>query len=161
MKTLLLARHAKSSWEQSGVSDHDRPLNHRGRRDAPDMGRRLAERGIVPDVIVTSTALRARTTAGLFAEALRYDAERIVTDERLYGASVDEVLGVIRELGDEVSCAMVIGHNPETESLAHRFAHEIRDLPTCAVAEFTFDVDSWRGPRGAPTGSAHGLTARP
>ena len=144
MKTLLLARHAKSSWEQTGVSDHDRPLNHRGRRDAPDMARRLAERGIVPDVIVTSTAVRARSTAALFADALGFDAARITPDERLYGASVDEVLAVVREFADDVSCALVIGHNPETESLAHRFAGEIRDMPTGAVAEFTFDVDDWQ-----------------
>lgn len=143
MKTLLLVRHAKSSWEQTGVADHDRPLNHRGRRDAPDMGRRLAERGVAPDVLLTSTAVRARSTAALIADALGFDQARITADERLYGASVDEVLAVIRELADDVSCAIVIGHNPETESLAHRFAGEIRDMPTSAVAEFTFDVDAW------------------
>ena len=144
MKTLLLVRHAKSSWEQSGVTDHDRPLNHRGRRDAPDMGRRLAERGVAPDVILSSTALRARTTAELMAAALGFGADRIVADERLYGASDDEVLGVIRELGDDVGSAMVVGHNPETASLAHRFSDEIGEMPTCAVAEFTFDIDAWR-----------------
>ncbi|MDQ0893683.1 SixA phosphatase family protein [Agromyces ramosus] len=143
MKTLLLVRHAKSSWEQTGVSDHERPLNHRGRRDAPDMGRRLAERGVAPDVLLTSTAVRARSTAALIADALGFDQARITADERLYGASVDEVLAVIRELADDDSCAIVVGHNPETESLAHRFAGEIRDLPTGAVAEFTFDVDAW------------------
>jgi phosphohistidine phosphatase len=143
MKTLLLVRHAKSSWDQSGVSDHDRPLNHRGRRDAPDMGRRLAARGVAPDVILSSSAVRARTTAELIAEALGFGADRVGIDERLYAASVDEVLTVIGELGDDVSTAMVVGHNPETASLAHRFSDEIGEMPTCAVAEFTFDVDSW------------------
>ena len=143
MKTLLLVRHAKSSWEHPGVSDHDRPLNDRGLRDAPAMGRRLAERGVAPDVILSSTAVRARTTAELIAHALEFGAARVITDERLYGASADEVLRVIGELDDEVVCAMVIGHNPETASLAHQFSDEIHEMPTSAVAEFTFDVDAW------------------
>jgi phosphohistidine phosphatase len=144
MKTLLLIRHAKSSWEHDGVSDHDRPLNDRGLRDAPMMGRRLAERGVVPDVILSSTALRARATAKLIADVLGYGAARVVTDERLYAASADEVLEVVGALDDDVSCAAVVGHNPETASLAHQFSDEIHEMPTCAVAEFTFEIDSWR-----------------
>lgn len=143
MKTLLLVRHAKSSWEHPGVDDHDRPLNDRGLRDAPKMGRRLAERGVAPDVILSSTAVRARTTAELIAEELGFDAARIITDERLYAASADEVLQVIGEVDGDVSCAMVVGHNPETVSLARRLSDEIHEMPTSAVAEFTFDVDAW------------------
>lgn len=143
MKTLLLVRHAKSSWEHPGTSDHDRPLNDRGLRDAPEMGRRLAARGVRPDVILSSTAVRARTTAELIAEALGFGVGRVITDERLYAASADEVLRVIGELDDEVSCAIVVGHNPETASLAHRLSDEIHEMPTAAVAEFTFDVDAW------------------
>lgn len=143
MKTLLLVRHAKSSWEHPGVSDHDRPLNDRGLRDAPVMGQRLAERGVAPDVILSSTALRARSTAELIAHALGFGAARVVTDERLYGASADEVLRIIGELDGDLACAIVVGHNPETASLAHEFSDEIHEMPTCAVAEFTFDVDAW------------------
>jgi phosphohistidine phosphatase len=143
MKTLLLVRHGKSSWDHQGLADHDRPLNNRGLRDAPEMGRRLAERGVEPDVILSSTALRARTTAQLMAEALGFDADRVITDERLYAASASEVLGVIQELDDSVGCAMVVGHNPETASLAKQFSEEIAEMPTCAIAEFTFDVDEW------------------
>jgi len=143
MKTLVLVRHAKSSWDHPGVSDHDRPLNGRGQRDAPEMGRRLAEQGFAPDRILSSTALRARTTAQLIAEALGLDAADIILDERLYAASADEVLRVIGELDGEVGTAMVVGHNPETASLAHRFSSDIHEMPTCAVAEFTFDVDAW------------------
>ena len=143
MKTLVLVRHAKSSWDHPGVSDHDRRLNGRGQRDAPEMGRRLAEQGFAPDRILSSTALRARTTAQLIAEALGLDAADIILDERLYAASADEVLRVIGELDGEVGTAMVVGHNPETASLAHRFSSDIHEMPTCAVAEFTFDVDAW------------------
>ncbi|MFD4421164.1 SixA phosphatase family protein [Agromyces sp. NPDC058484] len=143
MKTLLLVRHAKSSWEHPGTSDHDRPLNERGLRDAPAMGHRLAERGVAPDVILSSTAVRARATAELIAAALGFGAARVITDERLYGASADEVLRVIGELDNEVACAIVVGHNPETASLAHQFSDEIHEMPTSAVAEFTFDVDAW------------------
>ena len=143
MKTLMLVRHAKSSWDHPGISDHDRPLNHRGRRDAPDMGRRLAERGLVPDRILSSTALRAHTTAQLMAEALGFDVDDIIVDERLYAASADEVLQVIGELDNEVGTAMVVGHNPETASLAHRFSRDVGEMPTCAVAVFTFDEDGW------------------
>lgn len=143
MKTLLLVRHAKSSWDHPGVDDHDRPLNARGRRDAPEMGRRLAERGLVPDRILSSTALRARTTAQLIAEGLGFDVDRIILDERLYAASADEVLRVIGEIDGDVGTAMVVGHNPETASLAHRFSSDIHEMPTCAVAELAFDVDAW------------------
>lgn len=149
MKTLVLVRHAKSSWEHTDLPDRDRPLNDRGRRDAPRMGRRLAERGLVPDMILSSTALRARTTAQLMAEALGFDVERIVLDERLYAASADEVLRVIGEIDSEVGSAMVVGHNPETVSLAHRLSSDIHEMPTCAAAEFTFEVDAWYEIEGA------------
>lgn len=143
MKTLLLVRHAKSSWDRPGLDDHDRPLNARGLRDAPEMGRRLAERGLIPDRILSSTALRAQTTAQLIADAFGYDADRIVLDERLYAASDDEVLRVIGEIDGDIGTAMVVGHNPETVSLAQRFSRDVHEMPTCAVAEFTFDVDAW------------------
>ena len=107
------------------------------------MGRRLAERGFRPDRILSSTALRARMTAQLIADALGFDADRIMLDERLYAASADEVLRVIGELDGDVSTVMVVGHNPETASLAHEFSADIHEMPTCAVAEFMFDVDAW------------------
>jgi len=143
MKTLLLVRHGKSAWDEPGLDDHERPLAARGLRDAPEMGRRLAERGLQPDVILSSTAVRARTTAELMADALGFRADRVITDERLYAASADEVLRVIGELDGDLSSAMVVGHNPETASLAHRLSDEIHEMPTCAVAELTFDVDAW------------------
>lgn len=143
MKTLILVRHAKSSWDHPGLDDHERPLSERGLRDAPRMGRRLADRGLAPDVVLSSTAVRALTTAELMAEAIGVERDRIVADERLYATSAAGLLEVIGELDSSVQTAMVVGHNPEMTSLAQRFTDEIGHLPTCAVVEFRFDADAW------------------
>ncbi|MGW9632319.1 SixA phosphatase family protein [Agromyces sp. NPDC055520] len=155
VKTLVLMRHAKSSWESPGLADHDRPLNDRGREDAPRMGRRLVERGIEPDVIITSTAERARSTAALVAAELGTPARRVIADERLYAASVDTLLRVIRSLDRRVATAMLVGHNPEMTELATRFSKSAEAMPTAAIAVFTFGTDSWAEVRTATsTGNA-------
>ena len=150
MKTLLLVRHAKSSWGDQTLPDHERPLNHRGRRDAPRAGARLRERGVVPDAIVTSTAVRARSTAVILAEALGLGSGRIVEDDRLYGATPDGLLDLIRALDDESASVMLVGHNPEIGELASRLSDEIADMPTCAVAEIRFDIAGWAEVGAAP-----------
>lgn len=143
MKTLLLIRHAKSSWDDLSLVDEARPLNARGKRDAPEMGRRLANRGIRPDVILSSLAVRARTTAELIAREL--DAEElVVVDHRLYATSADGLLDVIRTQGDGVECLLVVGHNPEMDTLARRFSPLTPPMSTCAVLELHFDVDTWQ-----------------
>ena len=149
MKTLLLVRHAKSSWGDQSLPDHERPLNHRGRRDAPRAGARLRERSVAPDKIVTSTAVRARSTAGILADALGLEPGRIVEDGRLYGATPDGLLALIQALDDELTSVMLVGHNPEIGELASRLSDEIADMPTCAVAEFRFDVAGWAEVGGA------------
>lgn len=143
MKTLFLIRHAKSSWAEPGLPDHDRALNDRGRRDAPEMGRRLELRGVEPDLIVSSTALRARTTARLMADELGVAPDRIVHDERVYASSVDRLLYLLQELDEKLDCVLLVGHNPEMTELARHFSDAIPDMPTCAVAEFRFDADTW------------------
>ena len=143
MKTLLLVRHAKSSWDDPALGDRARPLNDRGRRDAPKMGTRLARRGVRPDLILSSPATRALATAEAIAGELGYERGRIVTDERLYAAEPDRLLAVIRRLDDDARCVLLVGHNPELTALAHRFADTITHMPTCAVAEFTFDATAW------------------
>jgi phosphohistidine phosphatase len=145
MKTLFLIRHAKSSWDNAALPDKERPLNDRGRRDAPKMGERLAKRDVKPDLILSSPAVRALSTAEIIAEKLNYRRKDIVVMERLYAAEVDDLLDVIRQLGDEQKCVMMFGHNPEFTELAHRLSGEIAQMPTCAVAEFTFDAESWSG----------------
>jgi phosphohistidine phosphatase len=143
MKTLFLVRHAKSSKDDPALPDKKRPLNDRGRRDAPKMGERLAKRDVEPDLILSSPAVRALTTAQLFAEELDYKAKNIVVDDRLYASTADDLLEVIHELDDAHKRVMVFGHNPEMSDLAHRLSDKIGDMPTCAVAEFEFDSKSW------------------
>jgi phosphohistidine phosphatase len=149
VKTLVLMRHAKSSWDSPGLVDHDRPLNERGRHDAPRMGRRLLERGIEPAVIITSTAERARSTAALVAGELGVPARRVIADDRLYAASVETMLRVIRSLDDRLACAMLVGHNPEMTELATRFSKSAESMSTAAVAVFSFDAESWADVRTA------------
>jgi phosphohistidine phosphatase len=143
MKTLFLVRHAKSSWNEPGLPDKDRPLNDRGKRDAPKMGERLAKRNVKPDLILSSPARRALKTAQIIAKRLDYRLEDILVDDRLYAAEADDLLHVIRELGDKPKSVMLIGHNPELTELAHRLSNKITRMPTCAVAELMFDAKSW------------------
>jgi len=140
MKTLLLARHAKSDWGDPSVRDHDRPLNARGRRDAPAMARRLAQEGVLVQHIVSSTALRARTTADAYAT----HARREVADAAsLYAASARTILAVAASLPDEASVAMLVGHNPGMADAVAELTGQFVQFPTCAVAECAVDVESW------------------
>lgn len=143
MKTLFLVRHAKSSRDDATLADKERPLNDRGQRDAPKMGERLADRDVKPDLILSSPARRALTTAEIIAKKLDYKVKDIVVDERLYAATPDDLLDVIHKLADKSKRVMLFGHNPELTELAHRLSSKITDMPTCAVAEFAFDVRTW------------------
>jgi phosphohistidine phosphatase len=149
VKTLLIVRHAKSSWGDPGLDDHERPLNARGLRDAPEMGRRLRERGIMPDVIRSSTAVRARSTAALIAEQLQLPPEVVVLDERLYGSSPETIMSIVAELDPGVAVAMVVAHDPGLSELAFELSGTIEHMPTCAIAEFTFEVADWPAVVGA------------
>ena len=143
MKTLFLVRHAKSGRNDPSLSDRERPLNERGLDEAPAMGRRLARRQVKADLIVSSPAVRALTTAQLMASELGYDDKAIVIDEQLYAARVEDLLGLIRATHGKVDRLMLFGHNPEFSDLASRLAGGQVDMPTCAVAEFRYDIQSW------------------
>lgn len=143
MKTLFLVRHAKSSWEDATLPDRDRPLTDRGNRDAASMGKRLAERDVKLDMILSSPAIRALTTAEIIAKKLDYRRKDIVVSDRLYACEADDLLDVIHGLGDKLKQVMLVGHNPELAELAHRLSSEITEMPTCAIARFGFDVKSW------------------
>ena len=107
------------------------------------MGKRLARRDVKPDLLVSSPALRALTTAQLIAGELGYKRKDIVVDDRLYASSPDDLLAFIRALDRKLDRVMLFGHNPEFTDLAHRLSSEIIDMPTCAVAEFSFDTKAW------------------
>lgn len=143
MKKLFLIRHAKSSWDDAAQPDKDRPLNDRGRRDAPRIGKRLAKRDLKPDLILSSPAVRALATAEIIARKLDYRRKDIVVDDRLYAVEANDLLEVIRTLGDRLKSVMIFGHNPALVELAQQLSREITDMPTCAVAEFRFDAKSW------------------
>ena len=145
MKTLYLVRHAKSSWDNANQSDHDRPLNPRGERDAPRMGKRLRKRKDQPEVIISSSAVRAQTTARILATALDYPTSDIAIDERLYGAEPDDVLSIIGDLDDGIHCAMLVGHNPTFTAIINALGRcDFDNVPTCGMAVLTFPVDSWK-----------------
>ncbi|TDL43965.1 SixA phosphatase family protein [Microbacterium oleivorans] len=138
MITLILVRHAKSDWG-TGQDDHERPLNDRGRRDALVMARRLAATGVRPARILSSTAVRARTTAQAFAGALGLEVE---TDEGLYGAPGSRLLATAAASG--VTDVLVVAHDPGMTVLAEQLSDGgIGEMPTCAVATFTWDTDDW------------------
>jgi len=143
MKTLLLVRHAKSSRDDPMLPDKDRPLNERGMRDATRVGEQLVKRDAKPDLMLSSPARRALTTAEIIARKLGYRLKDIVVEDRLYAATPDDLLAVVHELDDKAKRVMLFGHNPELTELAHRLSGKITGMVTCAVAEFAFDTKSW------------------
>jgi len=142
MKTLLILRHAKSSWKHPGLADHDRPLNKRGQESAPRMGQLLYEEDLVPEVILCSTARRAVDTANLLAEACGFDGETI-RSHTLYPGWPDDYLNLLRSLTDEIEIAMVIGHNPGLEALLELLTDESEHLPTAAIALIRLPISRW------------------
>ena len=144
MKTLLLVRHAKSSWDYPGLTDFERPLNKRGHRNAPFMGKLLKEKKVIPELIISSPATRAITTARLFATALEYPLEKISTDERLYDANYLEIKEVISEVENKVMCLMIVSHNPGlTDAADHLTGKYIDNIVTSAILNLNFETDSW------------------
>lgn len=139
--TVLLMRHAKSSWDDAGLDDHDRPLNKRGLRDAPRMGRLLVANGLVPERIITSSAQRARRTAELVA--VECGSPEVTVDERLYMADQDDWLTVLTTLPPG-SPLLLIGHNPGLEELVSMISGDYVSMPTAAIARIHCPKDSPR-----------------
>jgi phosphohistidine phosphatase len=145
MKNLFLVRHAKSDWSISGQKDFDRELNGRGRSDAPKMGRKLYEMEAKPDIIISSPAARAKFTAELISEQLKFDTNKIIFNEDIYEASVRTLLGVINGIEDKYNSVMLFGHNPGLTYLAEALTKkEIGNIPTCGIVHIEFSVDSWK-----------------
>lgn len=143
MKTLLILRHAKSSWKDPGVTDHDRPLNSRGKRDAPRIGRMIVAEKVQPDIILSSTAKRAWRTAEAISDAVGLPGKDVVLDGRLYLAEPAEIVDVVRDAGSDSCCVLVVGHNPGLEVLVMRLTGHAEPLPTAALAAVRLSMDSW------------------
>jgi phosphohistidine phosphatase len=145
LKRLTLVRHAKSDWSLPGQPDWDRPLNKRGQRDAPEMARRLRARKLKPDLVLSSPAVRALSTAAILARELKVPAAHVRQDERLYLASPADLMAVIRELGGHARHLMVFGHNPGITDFANRLSagDQIDNLPTCGLFTAGFEIDDW------------------
>ncbi len=142
MKSLLVLRHAKSSWNDPTLKDHDRPLNKRGKRDAPRMGDLLADEQLLPDLIVSSTAARARTTADTVAASADYTGDVLYTED-LYHAGFGQFVRVLSALDDRYERVMVVAHNPGIEDLVERLGRRYARMPTAALAWIELDVASW------------------
>lgn len=143
MKTLLLLRHAKSSWKDSDLDDHDRPLNKRGKRDAPRMGRLVRDENLLPDLIVTSSAKRCRKTAEHVIQECGYRGEARITGE-LYEANAAKLREFIAGLSDHFHRVLLVAHNPGMDELLEPLVGAYTPLTTAALAHLELPMESWR-----------------
>lgn len=144
MKTLLLIRHAKSSWDNPTLSDFERPLNKRGKKDSPEMGKRLKLQQIIPDLLLSSPAERALATCHAIANEIGYAKSKIRTDRNLYHAEDAEILRIIQSLDNTYSCVWIVGHNPGLTDFVNLVADAtIENIPTCGVVACTLQIQSW------------------
>jgi phosphohistidine phosphatase len=143
MRTLILMRHAKSSWDDPSLADFDRPLNERGVRTAPLMGDVMRREGLSPDVILSSTANRARQTAESARAAARIAVDPVF-DGRIYEASPIALRQVVSEIDDRHGTAMLVGHNPGMEGFVQYLTGRIEPMPTAAIAVIELDISRWR-----------------
>lgn len=145
MLRLTLVRHAKSSWSDPDLSDFERPLNERGRRDAPLMAARLTSLRRKPDQWVSSPALRAITTAHAFGAQLGVPLENIGINPRIYEASVETLMNLIRGFDPQARHVLMFGHNPGFSDLARALATcPFSEMPTCAIASIELQIGEWR-----------------
>ena len=143
MKKLTLIRHAKSGW-RCGIRDFDRPLDHRGERDAPRMAAHLRQQGFSPDLILSSLATRAATTAEEIARGIGYDVDTIAWKDQVYDATVVDLLQLIRKCDAQYTPLTIIGHNPALSELANRLQPmPIDNMPTCSVVTIHFEAGAW------------------
>lgn len=146
MRTLFLIRHAKSSWDNPGLRDFNRPLNDRGQRQAPLMASLLVQRGIQPDLLVSSPAKRALTTALYFAHAFGVPDEQVIKEPDIYEAAPLDILQIISNLPDTAHTVCLFGHNPTFTDVANMFTENLIDnVPTCGIVQIETDAEHWNG----------------
>jgi len=145
MKRLYIARHAKSSWKDASLADFDRPLNKRGKRDAPLMGKILKQHGVLPELIIASPAKRARKTATIIAAELGYPKKNIILAQKIYDNGLQEILQIIANSNDTIKSLMVVGHNPDLTIMAEILSGTmISNIPTSGVFCLDFNNSSWK-----------------
>ena len=146
MKTLILVRHAKSSWKDINLDDFDRPLNKRGKKDAPLMGKKLKKRQVIPDLILSSPAKRARKTAKAVAKAIAYPKKKIVFNYKMYHSSAKYLFKMVRNMDDKHKTIMLFGHNLEFNDFADRLLKKnpVYNIVTTGVYCIKFNVDHWQ-----------------
>ncbi len=142
MKNLFIMRHAKSSWDSPELPDHDRPLNQRGKADAPRMGRWLRDYGVLPDRIISSTAKRARKTAKAVAKVLNL-SDHLELDRELYFGTTAGWFESLRANGADAECIMLVGHNPGLEEFLEQVSGQYESLPTAAIAHVELPIQDW------------------
>ena len=144
MKRLILVRHAKSSWKNPGLKDFARPLNGRGKQNAPMMGKHLLRSGVLPQVVVSSPAKRAWSTARLIASEIHFKEEKLIADPEVYEADVDTLMEIIGKFSGDWQDVMLVGHNPGLTELAEMLTDQtFGNLPTCAICCIEFAVEKW------------------
>jgi len=144
MKHLYIVRHAKSSWDSPGLDDYDRPLNSRGKKNAPEMGQRLAKRQVMPDAIITSPAKRAYTTAKKIAAEIPFPRANIQKEPLFYHGSTSDMISILQSVSDDIETLMIFAHNPGLTDLTNFLSgSDIYNIPTCGIAEIEFNVSSW------------------
>ncbi len=144
MKTIYFVRHAKSDWSVAARSDHDRPLNARGRRDALKMAQWMSEKKIEVDSLIVSSACRTTMTAQYFLENLKISEQKMVIEPKIYESSAETIIKIIYSLNNNLNTVMIFGHNPAFTELANRFSTaQIDNVPTCGIFQIAADVQDW------------------
>lgn len=144
MKQLFLLRHAKSSWDDPALDDFDRPLNPRGKKAAPLMGRVIKERKINPELILCSTAKRTKQTIKLVNETAKFDADVTFTNA-IYHASANQLIDLIRKQKPSVNSILLIGHNPGLEDFIQVLTGKFEPIPTAALVQIDVSAEQWSG----------------
>ncbi len=142
MKKVFLMRHAKSSWKDANVPDHDRPVKKKGEKDVKAMAKMLKHKKHLPDLILCSSAERAKQTAVLFKKASSYEG-KIEYNDKLYMAEVPDLIAAIKESPKKAKSVMVIGHNPGLEALLQTLTGKVETLPTSSIAYISLPIEEW------------------
>jgi phosphohistidine phosphatase len=144
MKTLLILRHAKAAPKGPNISDHDRPLDELGEADASHMGKLMKDKGIIPSFIISSTALRAKSTAKLVAKGCGYQGD-IVLNHSLYEATSKDYLSILETLSDVCDSVLIVGHNPTVEDTLQMLtdSSDVRGISSCTLAHFSLLIEKW------------------